>query len=161
MAMAVLLPNALADTVLVPTVKLTQTASRSYVLETVVSSRVTGLIRLPVLPEGCGPSSDPSFSRDGNTVTWRFAFECTEPLGRTDALYLPWQVDGIRIATSWESGAGPERLFGREGAGIVIPLAVIMIHSESPIALAARYVPAGLRHFMTGWGHLLLIKRRR
>ena len=156
-AMAVLLPNALADTVLVPTVKLTQTASRSYVLETVVSSRVTGLIRLPVLPEGCGPSSDPSFSRDGNTVTWRFAFECTEPLGRTDALYLPWQVDGIRMATSWENGAGPERLFGREGAGIVIPLAVIMIHSESPIALAARYVPAGLRHFMTGWGHLLLI----
>ena len=148
-------PIVVADTVLVPRVEMTQTGDAQYVLEAVLSPRVVGLVRIPVLPERCSTVSEPSFSRDDEQVIWRYEFKCSDALNRTDVLYLPWTVDGIRLAATWNDGEAPERLFGRGGPGIVVPIDVIMLQSESPVAVAVRYIPAGLQHALTGCLHYL------
>lgn len=150
-------PAALADTVLVPQVELREEAQRRYVLRAVLSPRIAGRIRPPVLPRTCTPVGDPIISRDAGVLSWHSEFTCSERLRERDQLYLPWQVDGIRLTAHWLDGTSPERLFGREGAGIVVAIDALIERSTSPAVLARRHLPEGLLHFLTSWIHILAV----
>ena len=150
-------PTLMADTVLVPQVVLRESGGGQYVLVASVSPRIAGRVAPPVLPEGCATTSDPTLVRDGAIMTWTIAFECSDALNAGDQLYLPWQVDGIRLTAEWEKGKSPERLFGREGAGIIVAIDALLERSTSPAALGAQFLPLGLRHFFTSWVHVLTV----
>jgi hypothetical protein len=149
--------NAAADSMAVPTVELREEVAGRYVLEAQMAVELAPFARRPEPPARCF-SEDPRRADEGGTIRLTVAIDCgDEPLGPRDVLVLPWAVDGIQLTATWADGSTRRALFGREPAGVVVRLHLILEREESFLDLARRYGIAGFEHALRGWNHLLLV----
>ncbi len=149
----------LADTMLVPRVELREEERGLYVLDADMARALVGRARPPIVPAGCVPDTEPDISDKGRTLLVRYVLDCRQrPLGPGDEIFLPWNLDGIQLNVRWADGEERRGLFGRESTGgVLIRFDLIMPRHRDPVELTLEYLGFGLRHFLTGWNHLLLI----
>ncbi len=142
---------------LVPTVELREGESGRYVLEAVVAAAIVARIGSPTPPERC-EVGEPEQDDDDEDIRMRYPIHCEgEPLTPRDVLVLPWAVDGIQLTAFWSDGTSRRALFGRDHAGVVVRLHLIMDREESIAYRVKELGIAGWRHFWTSGTHLVLL----
>ncbi len=141
----------------VPTVELREEEPGRYQLEAQIARVLVSGAGRPVPPNRCSVG-EPERDDEGRWIRLRYVIDCADdPLGPRDVVVLPWVVDGIQLTAYWLDGKSRRALFGREQAGVVIRLHLIMDRDESFTALVKEYAAAGWTHFWTSWNHLLFI----
>jgi hypothetical protein len=143
----------------VPRVELREEERGLYVLDAEMSPMLVGTARPPIAPASCIPDPEPEINERGAAFLVRYVLDCRErPLGAGDEIELPWNLDGIQLTVRFVDGEERRGLFGREAAGgIVIRFDLILPRRDDPAQLTLTHFSLGLRHFLTGWAHLLLV----
>jgi len=146
---------------LVPKVELREEPAGQYRFAVWAAPEIaSGLLR-PELPKRCtldGPERTPDRTNDELLLKLAYTIDCANaPLEPADELHLPWLVDGIELTAHWADGTSRRALFGRDAAGVVIRIHLILDRQPSLSDLASQHLRSGLDHATRSWSHLVLV----
>ena len=159
--LALLLPagcgGAAAHDVGISQATLEEQADGRYALEVSLDGAPADAFAPPVLPARCAAEPGSGTVRPG-ARSLRYSFACPgQPLIATDVLRLPWQRQGAVVTVRWQDGSSARRFFGRDAAGITLPLGELDASSGSLAGAARRYLALGVEHILLGADHLLFV----
>jgi hypothetical protein len=136
---------------------LEQQADQRYLLEIRLDGAPADAFAPPLLPAHCVLEAASNALRP-DARSLRYVFACAgRALSADDLLRLPWQRQGVVLTARWPDGSSARGFFGREAAGIVVPLSELRAGSGSIAVAAKRYFGLGVEHILLGIDHLLFV----